>query len=59
MAGLTWERTREPGIYKRQGARGTHYRVMTRDGIKRNPQFDTERRGSGWQVPFYASERVG
>lgn len=28
---VTWERTREPGIYKRTGARGTHYRVMTRD----------------------------
>jgi hypothetical protein len=28
---LTWERTRERGIYKRTGARGTHYRVVTRD----------------------------
>jgi hypothetical protein len=29
---VTGERTREPGIYERTGARGTHYRVMTRDG---------------------------
>ncbi len=32
---VTWERTREPGVYKRRGARGTHYRVMTRDATGR------------------------
>jgi integrase len=35
MSSVTWERTREPGIYKRQGAHGTHYRVMTRDASGR------------------------
>jgi integrase len=31
MAEDTWERTTVPGIYKREGARGRHYRVMYRD----------------------------
>jgi integrase len=35
MSTVTWERTREPGIYKRIGAHGTHYRVMTRDAAGR------------------------
>lgn len=29
--GATWEKTQDPGIYKRDGARGRHYRVAYRD----------------------------
>ncbi len=42
---VSWDRTREPGIYKRTGARGTHYRVHTRDAAGR--QF--VRNFSRWQ----------
>jgi integrase len=28
---MDWKRTREPGVYKRQGVRGVRYRVQTRD----------------------------
>lgn len=35
MVGVTWKRTRTPGVYVREGARGKHYRVVYRDGTGR------------------------
>jgi integrase len=32
MAGVKWEKTRTPGVYRRDGARGRHYRHVYRDG---------------------------
>lgn len=31
MTGVKWEKTRTPGIYRREGARGRHYRHVYRD----------------------------
>jgi len=35
VAGVKWERTGEPGIYRREGPRGRHYRVVIRDATGR------------------------
>jgi integrase len=35
VAGVTWNRTRTPGVYVREGVRGKHYRVVYRDGSGR------------------------
>jgi integrase len=41
MAGVKWERTRTPGIYRRDGARGRHYRHVYRDQTGRQVACST------------------
>jgi integrase len=35
MTGVKWQKTRRPGIYKREGPHGTHYRVVYRDSTSK------------------------
>jgi integrase len=41
MAGVKWEKTRTPGIYRRDGARGRHYRHVYRDQTGRQVACST------------------